>query len=92
MNLRSGIFMIVAFVACLFAAESSAQIIPRGNGQLAFRAARSYASRAIPGVGVGRIVQSGIRNTGNQFGGNQFGGNGLPAGRLIQVGRLISRF
>ena len=100
MFLRPGIFVLVAVAACLCATESDAQILPRGR-QTAVSAARFFAVRNSPALRVGRVVQSGSRVfggrqgvfTGNQRAGAVFGnGNGLPARRLIQAARIISRF
>jgi len=85
MNLRTGIFIVVACVACLCATQSTsnAQIFQRGNGQLATRAARAVIVRAVPGAGIASFAARGIRNNrigqgfgvGNQgFGVQQFGG------------------
>jgi len=91
MNLRTGIFTVAASVACLCAmqSESNAQILQRGGGSLAARAARAYVVRAIPGAGIAR-QQFGNQGFGNQaFGnqgfGNQFGiRNGLQGARLFR--------
>ena len=82
---------------CATESESNAQGLQRGGGQLAARAVRAYAVRAIPGLRVVRIVQRGARVTGvgpgggqgfragTQRFGNQFGvRNGLQAGRLFR--------
>jgi len=96
MNLRSGIFTLVAVAACMYATELNAQIIPRGNGQLVLRAARTYASRTIPGVGVGRFV---AQRAGAQFGGGQGFRAATPrlgtqfgTGSALQAGRLLRRW
>ena len=84
MYLRTGIFTVAACLACLCAtqSESNAQILQRGNGQLAARAARAVAVRAIPGAGIARFAARGIQSNGigqglrvgNQgFGAQQFG-------------------
>jgi len=88
MNLRTGIFTVAASVACLCAmqSESNAQILQRGGGSLAARAARAYVVRAIPGAGIARFALRGTQNNGigqglrvgNQgFGGQQFGNQGF---------------
>ena len=88
MNLRTGIFIVVACVACLCATQSTsnAQIFQRGNGQLATRAARAVIVRAVPGAGIASFAARGIRNNrigqgfgvGNQgFGIQQFGNQGF---------------
>ena len=88
MNLKTGIFIVAASVACLCASqsESNAQILQRGNGQLAARAARAVAVRAIPGAGIARFAVRGIQNNGvgqgfragNQgFGTQTFGNQGF---------------
>ena len=73
MNFKTGIFMLVASVACLWATESESHA---QGGQLALRAARAYAVRAIPGGGIARFaIQRGVRNNGG-FGGVQGFGAG----------------
>ena len=97
MNLRSGIFVLVAVVACSLAAESNAQIVANGIGrQAASRVARFYVSRSI-GFPANQVLRLGSRNAGAQWGGGQgfragtqrwgaqFGnGKGLQAGRLYR--------
>ena len=93
MNLRSGFFILVASAACLCAteSESKAQGLQRG-GQFAARIARTYATRSVPGLGVARVVQRGVRfGRGQGFRGatprfgNRFGvRNGLQATRIIR--------
>ena len=91
MSLRSGIFVLVVVAACLFAAESNAQVIRSGLGRTA---ARSVIGRSV-GFPANQVIRFGTRNAGVQFGGGQgfragnqrwgaqFGlGNGLQAGRL----------
>jgi len=88
MNLRTGIFIVAATVACFCAtqSESHAQLLQRGNGQLASRAVRAVAVRAIPGAGIASFAARGIRNNGigqgfrvgNQgFGTQRFGNQGF---------------
>ncbi len=103
MNLRTGIFMVVASVACMCAmeSESNAQGLQRGGGQLAARAVRAYAVRAIPGGRIARfVVQRGVRNNGGGFGGGQvfgggtqgFGNQGFGLRNGLQAARLFRRF
>ena len=105
MLLRSGIFMLVAVAFFMCAADSKAQVIPRGYAQQAIGNARYYVGNARRALQNGQVIQYGTRNAGVQFGGGQgfragtrrwgaqFGnGNGLQAGRLINSGRIISRF
>lgn len=95
--LRPGIFMLVALAVCLSATESNAQLI-RGR-QTAVGAARFFAVRNSPGLQAGQFIRSGTRGfggqgfaTGNQGGLLRSGGGLSSARRLIQVGRIISRF
>ena len=91
--------------ACLCATESKAQVIPRGYARSGLDIARYYVGNTRHALQNGQVVQYGTRNGGVRFGGGQgfragtqrwgaqFGnGNGLQAGRLIQTGRIISRF
>ena len=95
MNLKPGIFTLLALALCLFAAEADAQLIPRGYVQPGVGIARSYAINTRQALQSGQVVRYGSRNAGVQFGGGQgfragnrrwgvqFGnGNGLQAGRL----------
>ena len=99
MFLRPGIFMLVAVAACVYATELNAQVFPRGR-QAATTAARFYAVRSSPALQIGQVVRSGARRFGGaqgfRTGGQRSGvfgtGNGISAGRLIQTGRIISRF
>ena len=77
MYLRTGIFTVAACLACLCATQSksNAQILQRGNGQLAARAARAVVVRAVPGAGIASFAARGIRNNGGGFGGVQGFGN-----------------
>jgi len=95
MNLKPGIFTLLALAACLFAAEVNAQVILRGYVQSGVGIARAYATNTRQALQNGQVVRYGSRNAGVQFGGGpgfragnrrwgaQFGnGNGLQAGRL----------
>ena len=88
MYLRTGIFTVAACLACLCATQSTsnAQILQRGNSQLAARAARAVVVRAVPGAGIASFAARGIRNNGigqgfrvgNQgFGTQRFGNQGF---------------
>ena len=89
MYLRTGIFAVAACVACLCATKSTsnAQILQRGNGQLAARAARAVIVRTVPGAGIASFAVRGIQRsngvgqgfrTGNQgFSTQRFGNQGF---------------
>ena len=95
MNLKSGIFVLVALVACSLAAESNAQIAGNGFGrQAASRVGRFYVARSI-GFPTNLVVRYAVRNTGigQSFrGGNQRLGTPFGTGAGLQAGRLFRRF
>lgn len=107
MNLKSGIFILVASAACLCVTESESNAQGAG-GQLARRAVRVYAARTIPGFQVASIVRRGAQTAGvgqgfrsntqpgfqpnvQRFG--AFGGQSAQFGLRngLQAGRLFRR-
>ena len=103
MNLRTGIFLLVVSVACVCATESKSNAQLQRGGQLAARAAVSYASRVVPGIRIARWAQRGARVAGvgpgggqgfrlgtQQRFGNQFG-NQFGVRNGLQAGRFFRR-
>ena len=94
MNLKSGIFVLVAVVACSLTAEANAQIAGNGFGrQAASRVARLYVGRSI-GFPANLVFRYAARNTGVGLGGGQAlraGNQRNQFGTVLKAGRLFRR-
>ena len=100
MNLKSGIFVLVAIFACSLTTESNAQIAGNGFGrQAASRVARFYVGRSI-GFPANQVIRfASPRSAGAQLGGrqvfqagNQRWGNQFGTGTGLQTGRFFRRW